>query len=294
MFLAPLVLASAISAATPLTLPDPVRRMVVAAAQTGDAAQIAAVVKFAKETNPESVDEIDSIVAKVGAQRDAEREQALRHARTFENWHGSGEVGGSTATGNSDTTTIAVGLKLRKDGWRWQHKFDAIADIQRSDGENTQERLAANYQANLTLSERSYVLGRVGWERNAVAGLRSRFTETLGLGYRFFDQPHFRWDVEAGPALSQTRFFNYSENRFAGRVATNIRWDVSPGITFTEDASALLQSGSSSFLSTSALTSKLLGALSARLSYNVQHETNPPNGRKRTDTITRATLVYDF
>jgi len=38
----------------------------------------------------------------------------------------------------------------------------------------------------------------------------------------------------------------------------------------------------------------LIGSLSARFSYTVEHETNPPVGRLKTDTLSRASLVYDF
>jgi putative salt-induced outer membrane protein len=42
------------------------------------------------------------------------------------------------------------------------------------------------------------------------------------------------------------------------------------------------------------LTVNLIGALSARASYHVQYETNPPLGLDQADTLTRLTLVYSF
>ncbi|MEP3767796.1 MAG: DUF481 domain-containing protein, partial [Marinomonas sp.] len=61
-----------------------------------------------------------------------------------------------------------------------------------------------------------------------------------------------------------------------------------------ESASATIASDTNTFVSTTALDAKLLGSLSARLSYTVEHETNPPIGRIKTDTLSRATLVYGF
>ncbi|RZM03817.1 MAG: DUF481 domain-containing protein, partial [Sphingomonas sp.] len=37
-----------------------------------------------------------------------------------------------------------------------------------------------------------------------------------------------------------------------------------------------------------------IGPLSAQFSYNFQYESLPPAGRKTTDTISRASLVYAF
>ena len=52
--------------------------------------------------------------------------------------------------------------------------------------------------------------------------------------------------------------------------------------------------GNSSLFSKSAATARLAGDLSARFSFDVLHETEPPVGRERTDTISRASLVYGF
>jgi putative salt-induced outer membrane protein len=38
----------------------------------------------------------------------------------------------------------------------------------------------------------------------------------------------------------------------------------------------------------------LFGPLKGRLSYNVQYERDAPEGQKRTDTVSRASLVYAF
>lgn len=43
-----------------------------------------------------------------------------------------------------------------------------------------------------------------------------------------------------------------------------------------------------------ALDAKISGALTARLSYSMQHESDPLPGREKLDTTSRATLVYGF
>src|SRR3546814_10340233 len=68
------------------------------------------------------------------------------------------------------------------------------------------------------------------------------------------------------------------------------RWDITPRLGFSQDASAFL-ADNSSFVSTSALTTRLFGALSSRLSFDVRHETEPPAGSVKTDTVSRVTLV---
>lgn len=293
----PLVAASMLAAmpATAATaLPEAVRAMLETAARSGDQAKIDAVAAIARETNPDSVAEIDGIVAAIAAEQAARREAALRQAGAFDNWAGNGQLGGSFATGNSKVVALTAGLSLNRDGIAWRHAFNALADLQRDSGTTTQERFAANWQSDWKFSERGWLYGRVGWERNQVAGLTSRFTEAIGVGYNLVDNDRVRWGVEGGPALTQARFTDRRENRFAVRGATNFLWNISDNLQFTEDASVLTQSGNTALQSTTALTSRMFSKLSARLSFTIAHETDPPADRKRTDTVSRVTLVYDF
>lgn len=275
-------------------LPSDVKAMVEAAARSGDQAKSDAVVAVAKEMHPDNKDEIDAIVASISAEQEEARREQLAQGSFFDNWTGSGELGGSVATGNSDTVTATAGLALNKEGLRWRHVITALADLQRSDGENAQERYAAGYQVNRNLTERLYIVGTLGWERNAVSGLRSRFTESLGIGYKVIDSPNITWRLEGGPALRQAKFVDRDENGVAFRGASDFGWAIGPNTKLTQVTSAYLEGGSSSILSSTALTAGLSGALSARLSFNVQYESDPPLGDKHTDTVTRATLVYGF
>jgi putative salt-induced outer membrane protein len=74
----------------------------------------------------------------------------------------------------------------------------------------------------------------------------------------------------------------------------DLDWRLTPGLTLRQDASAYLQRYNSTVSSTTAMAAKLLGPLSAQLSYTVQYESMPPIGRVSTDTTSRASLVYTF
>lgn len=271
-----------------------VKAMIEKAAQSGDQAKIDAVVSVAKSLHPESAGEIDGTVAAVKADREVQRQEKPAKGGFFDNWTGSGEVGGSFATGNSTTKTVAVGVALKKDGLRWRQALQAKADFQRSDGQTDQERFAASYQIDRKLNKHLYVFANVGWERDQGAGLNSRFTETLGLGYRVVDRPSFTWDLEGGPALRQARFIDRDENGLAFRAASKLGWTITPGIAVTQVTNGFFEGGTTSATAETAITGQLVGALSARLSFNVLYESDPPIGLKHIDTVTRATLVYGF
>jgi putative salt-induced outer membrane protein len=274
-------------------LPPAVKAMVEAAARSGDKAKTDAVVAVAKDTNKGSEAEIDAIVAAISAEQAAAREAKLAEAGFLDNWSGQGELGASLATGNSDTKTFAAGLALQKDGLRIRHKLNAAADIQKSNGVTSQERILAGYQLDWKLSDRAYAYGRFDYERNRQAGIKRRFMQSAGIGYALVNSPGFKWSVEGGPALRQTRFEDFSESSFAVRGGSNILWKLSESMDFTNDT-ALFIEGNGSLTNTTALTARIFGALSARVAFNLTWEEEPPVGLEKLDTLTRFTLVYAF
>ena len=267
--------------------------MVEAAANSGDKAKIDAVVAIAKDTNKGAEAEIDKIVADISAAKAAQREEELKSAGFFENWTGSGQLGAAVSTGNSETKSFTAGIALERNGIRWRHRADALVDIVDNDGGTDQERIQAGYQLDYKFSERLYAWGRFEYERNREAGIKRRFAESAGIGWRAVDGARVKWDLEAGPALRQTKFVTYNENEFAGRGASRFAWTLSESSVFTNDTSIFF-AGSSSINNTAAITAKLFGALSARASFNLAWEEEPPVGLEKLDTTTRFTLVYDF
>lgn len=283
------------SAALADTIPLPIEKMIRAAAATGDAAKLATTVELAKQTNPDSADEIDTLVAELTAAAEQARVAKLADQGLLDGWSGRGEAGASVSTGNTDSTGVSLGLGLAKEGLRWRHALNASADYLENQGVREKERYFVGYQGNYKFGDRAYALGLVSWERDRFAGFSRRLTESLGLGYSVIRTPTMTLNLEGGPALRQTRFVvGGSENHLAVRGALDYAWTIRPGLTFTETASYYGESGNSTILSNTALDVKLIGALSARVSFLLQNESDPPPGLEKTNTTSRLTLVYGF
>lgn len=101
--------------------------------------------------------------------------------------------------------------------------------------------------------------------------------------------------MEIGPGYRHTAFTDDTvQSSLAGRGSLDFRWRLLPGLSVTQNASAFVQKFNSTVSGTTAVNAKLLGPLSAQLSYYFQYESMPPVGRETTDTISRASLVYSF
>lgn len=279
-------------------LPDPVKAMIEAAIASKNDADVQIVVKLAKSTNPDDVAEIDTMLASYAAEKaalTAAEEQKKLQAGFFENWSGQGELGGFHSTGNTNSTGVSASLKLKKESVKWRHNLRALADYQRTNGTTDREQFLAAYEPNYKFNERLYAYGLAQYERDRFQGFSSRVTLSGGLGYAVIKSDDAMLNVKAGPAWRKTTIVGGGSNSsIAGLAALDSFWQVSDNLRLTQDLSAYVESDNSTFTSTTGLEAKLIGALSARLSYSWEHETDPPLGVEKTDKVSRATLVYDF
>ncbi|WP_299193706.1 DUF481 domain-containing protein [uncultured Erythrobacter sp.] len=291
-----------IPAAAQAELPDPVRDMIVAAIATGDDAKVRTVIDIARTTNPDDAAEIDAMLAtyetQLAANQAAEaaaEQEAIRSAGLFDNWSGSGELGAFNSTGNSSNTGITAGLALTRDGINWRHKLRARVDYQESNGVVTSEQFLASYEPNLRLSDRLFAYALAQYERDRFQGFSARYAASGGLGYDVIVEDNMTLSVKAGPAYRRTEFLlGQSTSNIAGLASMDFDWQIAKNIALTQDASAFIQSGSSTYTSGTGIQAGVADNISVRLSYTIEHDTNPPLGAENTDTLSRITVVYDF
>ncbi len=211
-------------------------------------------------------------------------------------WTGSGELGAFQSSGNTSSVGATAGLALTKESDQWRYKLRALGDYQRNNRVTSREQIAAAIEPNYKINDRLYLYGLAQYERDKFQGFTSRYTLSGGAGYKVIDTDTIKLDVKAGPAWRKTKFVRIagSKSSIAGLAEANLNWKLSPIITFTQDASAYVQSGNSSLLSLTGINAKIGKKITARLSYQIDHETKPPVGLKKTDTLLRTTLIFGF
>lgn len=300
----------AVAASSALTLPtsvraeipEPVRAMIDAAIATSDAAKVSTVIELAKATNPDDAAELDAILsafqtdlaAKTEAEAAAE-EKAVRNAGLFDNWSGKGQLGASRSSGNSSNTGVTAGLSLVRDGQRWRHKLAGRVDYQESNGATTREQFFASYEPNWKVNDSLYLYALGQFERDRFQGFSARYSASGGLGYDVIVSDDMNLSVKAGPAWRRTELTNgTSTGNLAGLAALDFDWQIAEGIVLTENASAIMQDGSSTIVSDTGIQASVSSDIKVGFFYTVEHDTNPPLGAVQTDTLSRITLIYDF
>ncbi|MES2444211.1 MAG: DUF481 domain-containing protein [Pseudomonadota bacterium] len=288
----PLLLANA---GDPATIPAPIKAMLDAAMASGSEGDVATIVKYARNAAPESADTIAKIAADWRTERRLAAQQKLRQADFLDLVKGRAELGAYVTTGNSNNIGVTAVLELRREAIEWRHKLRLQADYQKSLGVVTRERYLAAYEPNWKFDERAYMYGAAQFESDRLLGFYERYSVSAGAGYSALKAPGLRLDLELGPAFRHTRFTDANiESNVAARGSLDFDWKVTPGITLRQNASAYMQSANSTVSSKSSMLARLIGPLSAQLSYTLQYESMPPAGRRTTDTTSRAALVVDF
>lgn len=283
-------------------LAEPVREMLAAIMKTEDVKAVETVVNLAIQTNPYDKDEIRAMHrayldrnARLLADRSKAEEERIRHAGVLQLWKGQVEAGAFRGTGNTSNFGFTGGIKLERKGIDWEHAVQLKADYQKDGGTVTREQYFAAYQPRYTLGDGIFAYGRTQFEKDRIQGYEGRSTLSGGFGYRAIKQPRTTLSFEAGPALRHTVYVNApNETTWSALGSLDFDWIVSPTLKVTQDASAYVGSDNNTFTSLTGLEAGMARGLKARLSYSIEHETSPPLGALKTDTISRFSLVYGF
>lgn len=282
--------------------PDPVRQMLAAAMASRKDGDVEAVGKLAKATLPDQAADIDKLLADYRAERAAEKKAAadaerarLAAAKFWQYWKGEGQIGATLSTGNSRSQGLSAGLALARKGIDWNYKLRAQADYQRTNGRTSVERYLVETEPQYRVSDRAFAYGLARWERDPIIGFDARWNLSAGLGYKLVDRKALSLSLKGGPAWRNIDYrFDPDASELTALAGLDFGWQVSPTLRLTQVASTVVGSDNMLTSSLTALNAKLTGALSARVSYSADIDTNPPPGIEKIDTLTRFTLVYGF
>ncbi|WP_291181792.1 YdiY family protein [Erythrobacter sp.] len=307
----PLLLAGAAVPAQ-AELPEGAQAMIDAAIATGDPAKVKTVLDLARSTWPDDAAEIEAIgkefrtaLARRQAAAEQRKEQAIRNAGLFDMWKGEGELGGFQSSGNSNTVGVTAGLKLKREGIDWSHRLRARFDFQRQNGVTSREQLFLSYEPRWQFDESVFAYGLTQFERDQIQGVDARYAISGGLGYQVLDNNSLSLSVKAGPAYRVTEFTDgRNDSRIAALAGFDFDWRIFERLTLTQDASAVAETGGEAVVLidsanttinlVTGLNFQVSDRLRARMSYQLDYDSNPPAGKVSTDTLTRATLIYGF
>lgn len=223
-------------------------------------------------------------------------------------WTGKGEAGVVIASGNTDAKTANVKFQLANEIDKWKHQFGGAALYASSDPDGaTAQRWEVFEQTDYNYSPRDFWFGAARYEDDRFSGFEyqatlsagygrkfidtdvTKFTGTAGVGYKFFETQDVLDEVtgallEPGDSDSEVVFrgtLDY-DHKFTATTSLLDKFIVEAGAdnTFAQNDIALQV--------------KMTEVLALAVGYSVRHNTDPPLGFEKTDTLTTINLVYEI
>lgn len=221
-------------------------------------------------------------------------------------WAGEGSLSAGLNTGNTETSDLGIGVKMARENQVWRNSFELIADYGTTEGTETKNRIFVDAQADRTLNDDLFAFSRLNHEINEFSAFDSRTFAGGGLGWQVFDEDAAIWSLEGGPGIKLDRI----ETTISGTppetipartnesvsfiAASKFGYTFNEAVKFGNDTNMIYADTSTQLGNKSTLTALLTKSLSARVSFEVRHDTDPKIGFEETDTATRMSLVYAF
>jgi putative salt-induced outer membrane protein len=212
-----------------------------------------------------------------------------------EGWTGFAEVGAVLTTGNTDTETINAKTRVRHEKVTWRHTTQLEVLRRSEQGGTTAERYLGNFKSDWKFRPRAYLFGVARHERDRFSGYDYQSSVSAGYGHRVVDTDRTRLEMEAGAGYRQSRLEDGERDEEAiARGALALEHHITETARFGQDV--LVQSGgdNSEVESVTSVSAAINAKLAMRLTLTAKHNTDVPDDREKTDTITAVSLVYNF
>ncbi|MFQ5634991.1 MAG: YdiY family protein [Gammaproteobacteria bacterium] len=210
-------------------------------------------------------------------------------------WSGKVLLGYLATAGNSESTSANLEAGVDWDGARWHHSLSGRAIGQSQDNDTTAESYKATYGARFDLSERTFLLGLLDYNKNRFTTYDQQVFEFVGLGRRLIRTDRQELDAEAGVGASQSDLRD-GRNQDEGNWRASARYSLNIGENASFLQALTVNSGSSNTFTESVteLRANIYGSLAMVLSYTVRNNTDVLPGTDKTDTFAAVNLEYAF
>ena len=213
-----------------------------------------------------------------------------------EDWSGSGELGLAISKGNTDSETVVGKFKLAREDDTWRHAVLASFLYGTSDGLENARRYELFGSSGYRFAERHYVFGSGRNERDHFSSDEYQTTIAGGYGFEAFMSEETKLVFEIGPGYrwSKEQDVRVHNNEAIARGFM----DFSHQLTDTTrlfDTLLIESGGDNTFVRNEfGVQVRMTDALALKAGFEIRHNTDVSDDRRRTDRLTTVNVVYGF
>ncbi|MCQ0969966.1 DUF481 domain-containing protein [Paracoccus sp. TK19116] len=207
----------------------------------------------------------------------------------------SGDTSNNDA--NVDEQDLSIAGRLSYNQGVFSQTVGLVIDYSETDGDTTEEDVAAIYDAQYYFNDRLYGfgLGRIETDGVAAAGEKDRDAFLgFGPGYRIINTPDTAWRMQAGVGVRYTRNVGEDSDTEVGYIVSSRFYHRFNDVLFLTNDTDYLTSDSNDTISNSlGLGFKVTEALATKISYDTDYD-KPDGSGSTTDNSLGVSVVYGF
>ena len=217
-------------------------------------------------------------------------------------WTSETGLNGSRTTGNTNTTDLGLSLKIKNRGSDWRHTLRATADYGRNSGKTNKSRFRTNYKIGRDLGPRVYSFVNADYYSDDFGAYKLGYYGGGGVGYSALVDKPTLWRIESGLGYRSQKarlapndpsgLSSRKEGSITARLYSDFEHHINDKVSFTNDTELFYSELDTYITNETAMTSDLWESLAFRASFRIETHTIVPEGREKTDTISRIGIVY--
>ncbi|MEZ5489349.1 MAG: DUF481 domain-containing protein [Gammaproteobacteria bacterium] len=205
------------------------------------------------------------------------------------------ELGAILTSGNTQERNVAYGVTVDWDREVWDYQFTSDGLRNRRNGQTTAQRFYHVARGRRDLSENNFFQVRGAYEADRFNGYDFQTDLSATYGHNWLTNiDNMTLSTEVGPGYRVSEGEEENLNEFMIRAAADYEWGISETASFYQDLAFEFGQDTSIYRSESGIETEVMENISMRFSINIRHQTEVPAGRKKTDTQTAVTLVWNF
>lgn len=220
-------------------------------------------------------------------------------------WTGKGEAGIAIASGNTDTRSGNARLRVARKVETWEHEAGVAGNYVSDDVGTTAQRFEVLGQSRYNFSPNTFWYGGGRVESDRFSGFRYQATVSTGLGRKFIDNDATKLfgQIGLGYKVAETRDSIDPDTLLLVDGVRDESAAIVGGVDFNHnltqtttlfDKFSFEAAQDNTFLQNEiGVAVKMTDRLALAVALAVRHNTEPPAGFKKTDTLTTLNLVYE-
>ncbi|WP_176693117.1 DUF481 domain-containing protein [Arenimonas terrae] len=219
---------------------------------------------------------------------------AVASAAAAADWQPTAELGVVNTSGNSDTTSVNGKFALAGEDALWTHDYYLAALRAESEDQLSANRQELGAKAARKLGERAYLGAAARYENDDFAAYAYQATLAVNYGAWLLKDERREFQIEGGPGLRRAELAETgeAENEALLRGFADYRHQFTESTRFFNTLLVEAAPDNRFIQNDIGIAVSINHSLALKAALQARHNTDVPEGVRRTDTLTSVNIVW--